>query len=139
MGRKVAERTVQSFLLGGLEDLDVEARAALVPSLQAATSTLATAGRLTTLVQTRRELKREVGTQIETSGLAVGELTTRVGAIAPPRSLVYSPPSVQSMGEWGDRYPGDRGWAGSSYPHPGGRVRCPLSVSAYAPMIEYEP
>jgi uncharacterized protein (DUF3084 family) len=82
MGRKVAERTVQSFLLGGLGELDVEARAALVPSLQAATDTLATAGGLTTLVQTRRELKREVGTQIETSGLAVGELTTRVGAIA---------------------------------------------------------
>jgi chromosome segregation ATPase len=84
IGRKVVETTVQTFLLEGLAELDVDARAALVPSLQAATGTLATTGvgGLTTLVQTRNELKREVGTQIESSGLAVGALTNRVTDIA---------------------------------------------------------
>ncbi len=84
IGRKVVENTVQSFLLEGLDDLEVGVKADLAPSLQVASGLLAAGGvsGLQSVVQTRSELRLEVGTQIESSGIAVGALTDRVTGMA---------------------------------------------------------
>lgn len=84
IGRKVVENTLQSFLLEGSGDGDVAVRAILAPALKTASTLLASGGvsGLQSVVQTRRDLKLEVGTQIESSGLAVGDLTERVAGIA---------------------------------------------------------
>ncbi|MBE9139546.1 hypothetical protein IQ254_20490 [Nodosilinea sp. LEGE 07088] len=85
IGRKVVEKTVQSFLLEGLDSVeDAGIKADLAPTLNMASGLLAVGGvsGLQSVVQTRRDLKQEVGSQVEASGIAVGALSDRVASMA---------------------------------------------------------
>ncbi|MGB3201785.1 MAG: hypothetical protein WBA99_12840 [Nodosilinea sp.] len=85
IGRKVVDKTVQSFLLQGLDDIeDTGIKADLAPTLNVASGLLAIGGvsGLQSVVQTRSDLKAEVGSQIESSGIAVGVLGDRIAGIA---------------------------------------------------------
>lgn len=66
VGRKVAETTLRDFLDTGLKDLPVATQAALLPALEVASSTLATAGPsvLAAVGQTRKDLGRDINRKI---------------------------------------------------------------------------
>lgn len=85
IGRKVVDKTVQSFLLQGLDNIeDTGIKADLAPTLNVASGLLAVGGvsGLQSVVQTRSDLKAEVGGQIESGRVAVGALGDRVAGIA---------------------------------------------------------
>jgi hypothetical protein len=84
VGRKVAESSIRDFMERELpESLPLEARAAVVPALNAASRTIAAADSevLQGLVRTRTELKADLDTRVDRELGDMGAIAERVGAL----------------------------------------------------------